>query len=82
MMSTETDELIEVEDLDLLDDAHRHARCTYCQPKGPGLLNPFEALCGVRAVYLTGWNSHTATPPDACGACEEAWNKPCRRCGI
>lgn len=76
----DTEEIVDLSELDLLDDGRRHARCTACQPGG--LLVPFMALCGVRAMH----RNHPVTggqvaPPDACGECKTLWDQPCAVCG-
>lgn len=76
-----TDERVDTSDLDLLDDGHRHARCTFCGPVVQELFQPFEALCGRRAVYRDDSVGPTEVPSNACPECLTLWDKPCRRCG-
>ena len=76
-MRTQTD--VDLSDLDLLDDASRHARCTSCQPISKEL-QPFIALCGRRAIQRRG-PGHV-TPPNACRDCVALWDEPCSRCGL
>lgn len=71
-------EAVDLSDLDLLDDESAHARCTYCYP-GDVTLKPIRALCGATAIQQHG---PTGTkPPNACEACEAAWDRPCGVCG-
>ena len=79
-MSTDTEWLVDLSDLDLLDDDGRHARCTYCQPD-VHLLEPFIALCGVRAVHRSVPVDSFYPPANACESCKELWDQPCARCG-
>lgn len=76
MTETTTDPLLD--DLDLLDDEHRHTICLVCHPTHqPG--QPFTAKCGRRAISLGGithWR-----PPNPCADCLELLGKPCSRCG-
>lgn len=78
-MSSQTDERVDLSDIDLLDDEHKHARCTFCQPD-VAMLEPFVALCGVRAVHQ-GEGPAEQKPVNACPECEVLWHQPCRRCG-
>lgn len=80
-MSTEVMpiEIVDLSDLDLLDDANAHARCTYCYP-GDMTMTVIVALCGAEAIQRTGIRGWVP-PPDACEACKAAWDEPCRRCG-
>jgi hypothetical protein len=76
----DTEERVDLSDLDLLDDKRRHARCTYCQPL-VGPLEPFDALCGVRAISRGVPDDSDDPPPNACGPCKDLWHQPCVRCG-
>lgn len=82
-MSTAVDEKVDLSDLDMLDDARRHARCLRCQPKNLALGTPFIALCGVRAIHLSSAFRRRGDihPPDACPECKALWEAPCRICG-
>lgn len=80
-MSTEVTpiEIVDLSDLDLLDDANAHARCTNCYP-GDVAMTVIVALCGAKAIQRTGARAYEP-PPDACEACKAAWNEPCKGCG-
>jgi len=76
------DSLPITDDLDLLDDSHRHARCTICTgTTGPLAGVPYIALCGRRAINLRTWDDPACFPPDACPACLTAWPLGCSQCG-
>lgn len=70
------------DDLNLLDDSRRHARCTVCTGTRGDLIGvPFVALCGQRAINLRSWDDPASAPPDACPACLVAWPLNCPNCG-
>lgn len=74
--------LTEDDDLDLLDDAKRHARCILCTGEPGDLVGvPFIAICGRRAINLRVWPDPAAFPPDACPECVALFDQPCPRCG-
>lgn len=77
-MAIGIDERVNTSDLDLLDDANAHARCTVCHPHIK-TLEPITALCGTRAVQRPG--PPLSIPANACEACVELWTQPCARCG-
>ena len=70
-------------DLDLLDDPYKHARCRfYCDPSPRG--HPFIALCGRRAIGLTGIEVELKDVPPGvliCPDCLAVYDQPCRLCG-
>jgi hypothetical protein len=66
------------EDLALLDDDTRHAKCTACYPD-PRVGRPFTALCGRRAIGFVGTTEHP--PANACPDCLDVLDDPCRVCG-
>lgn len=69
-----------LEDLELLDDAERHAHCRVCYPK-LGMLEPFTAMCGRRAVHMESKPSYVI-PPNACAECVALFDRgPCPACG-
>lgn len=73
-------EVVDLSDLDLLDDASAHARCTLCFP-GDVTLVSIVALCGTVAIQRTTGGSPDAEPVNACGECRVLWDQPCTRCG-
>lgn len=82
-MTSQIEEIIavEVEDLDMLDDDKRHARCVACTPAKDG--QAFIALCGRRAVMWPlplGRKKHEP-PKNACEDCVKLYWLPCRKCG-
>lgn len=77
-MSTNTEERVDLSDLDLLDDETAHARCTYCYP-GDVSFKVVVALCGTEMIQQ--WDGGRDVPPNACEACQKAWYQPCSRCG-
>jgi hypothetical protein len=82
-MTTATLTLTEfaLDDLDMLDDDKRHARCTICTgTSGPLVGIPFVALCGRRAMNLREWDNPECFPPDACEDCVAMWGKRCHLC--
>lgn len=82
MTETLTDSAPVTDDLDLLDDSRRHARCVICTGEPGDLIGvPYTALCGVRAINLRTWNQPECLPPDACEACVAMWDLGCQTCG-
>lgn len=79
------DEDLDLSDLDLLDDEHRHGRCSRCGG-GTGTMKRgvvFTAMCGARAIWLRPLPPKTPpTPPDACPACADLLYGPCPVCGV
>lgn len=70
-----------LDDLDLLDDARRHARCCICTGTHGDLVGvPFVAICGRRAINLRAWSDPACIPPDACDECVALFDQPCARC--
>lgn len=77
-MSAGVDTTPDVDDLDLLDDTRRHARCVVCTGTRDELIGiPFIALCGRRAINLRRWGNPAAFPPDACEDCLALWGTGC-----
>ncbi|MBB3040998.1 hypothetical protein [Nocardioides soli] len=71
----------DVSDLDMLDDAHRHARCCICTGTfGPLIGVPYRAICGRRAINLREWDDPMTFPPDACHDCLRLWSAGCPTC--
>jgi hypothetical protein len=68
---------VNIEDLDLLDDEHRHMQCTECQDVQLGV--PFLATCGRRAIGFLGTSDEP--PPNACPDCLALLDEPCPWCG-
>lgn len=74
----DTEERVDLSDLDLLDDANRHAVCLECIGRRvPILLVPYEALCGRRTVFRDRY-SGPLPPPNACPECVSLWKLPCK----
>lgn len=67
---------LELEDLDLLDDDVRHAKCMRCHSWFGYLGVPFVAFCGRKAVWLVELDQD---PRPKCPACVN--NPTCATCG-
>lgn len=77
MSAVDTMPKVDASDLDMLDDAIRHASCTRCYPQPLTFGERFIAVCGREAISR---GTNTPRPPP--NACEGCLRRQCLRCGL